>query len=100
MFGETSCKSLQVASNGAPGEIRPADWAQHGADMFQGNQHLANMKLTQANMNKQVTQASIVLTHFMELQVAYGCGSKNRYQNGMVSGNMDQNLRFAPAVEF
>ena len=28
-----------------------------------------------------------------------GCGSKNRYQNGtLVSGNMDQNLRFAPPV--
>ena len=28
---------------------------------------------------------------------AYGCGSKNRYQHGTLgSGNMDQNLRFAP----
>ena len=31
----------------------------------------------------------------------YGCGSKTRYQNGtLVSGNMDQNPRFAPAIVY
>ena len=37
------------------------------------------------------TSTPRVLTH--------GCGSKNRYQNGtLASGNLDQNLRFAPPV--
>ena len=29
-----------------------------------------------------------------------GCGSTNLYQNGLLSGNMDQSLRFAPPVQF
>ena len=33
------------------------------------------------------------------LAFAYGCCSKHRYENGtLVSGNMDQSLRFAPPI--
>ena len=38
-------------------------------------------------------------TFYFQVIWASVCGSKNRYQNGtLVSGNMDQNPRFAPRV--
>ena len=40
-------------------------------------------------------------SHLTETAPTNGCGSTHRYQNGtLVSGNTDQNLRFAPPVSF
>ena len=44
-------------------------------------------------------QSSVARIAFVYANLRCGCGSKNRYQNGtLVSANMDQTLRFAPAV--